>query len=38
MVERIKDWFRDLSKGGKIFVAAAVIIIVVSIVQEVLGG
>tara|TARA_Y100000588_G_scaffold374418_1_gene449442 strand:+ start:59 stop:175 length:117 start_codon:yes stop_codon:yes gene_type:complete len=38
MIQRIKEKFDDLSIGGKIFVIAAAVIIIVSVIQEVIGG
>ena len=38
MIKRIKEKFDDLSLGGKVFVIAAAVIIIVSIIQEFGGG
>lgn len=32
-MEKIKTWFSELSLGGKVFIVAAIVIVVISIIQ-----
>ena len=34
-MEKIKAWFGELSLGGKVFIVAAIVIVVISIIQGV---